>query len=66
MIPYFHATKLGTVWYDWKKHKEIGYLKITNNELFELNLLNFKVAMKELERNQVKKITLKNFLEDSK
>lgn len=62
MIPYFHATKLGSAWHGWKKNREVGFLKMTNNELFELNLLNFKLAMKELVFNKAQTSTLSQFL----
>jgi len=56
------AGKYGMIWRDWGKKEQIGGINIRFNELFEFNLLSFKIALTKLQENTARNTTLSQFL----
>ena len=51
-IPLLYAGKFGTIWIDWGKKQSADDLNMYVEEIIELNILNFKIALLKLLQNR--------------
>jgi len=56
------AGKYGMIWLDWGKKESVGGINIRFNELFEFNLISFKIALTKFQEESGRQAILSQFI----